>query len=434
MKIVSKIFVLIAAIALFSCEDSSSIGTSITQEEVEIIVDSSFTVNGSTIYSEKIQSRTLTQLLGKINAQGFGYLTSDVVTQFMPADKFDTTNINASNIDSIKLLLQIPNGGYIGDSIAPMGLKVYRLNKQLPSPIYSNFDPKGYYSELDLLGSTTYSANALAASDSLKKLPFRTITIDLPIDLGREFFNKYKEYGALLNDGTITAKQKIGVKDNKLAELGDASEFVELSIDTILKMSGYSNKIVSFKSGAQDSDFPRYFFVDELGDMYCLKFEHFKCSIEKIEEKIIFFVLHGNDYYALDENGQIWSNQAAFTSSDWILTTSITCDGEKIYSDVPPYIKEGRTLAPIRAILEALGMTVSWDSATQTATAVKGNLTITVSINSHVAYVNNEQKTLDVPAEITNGRTFVPVRFFAEALGMNVGWDEAMQRVILTSN
>ena len=193
MKIVSKIFVLIAAIALFSCEDSSSIGTSITQEEVEIIVDSSFTVDGSTIYSEKIQSRTLTQLLGKINAQGFGYLTSDVVTQFMPADKFDTTNINASNIDSIKLLLQIPNGGYIGDSIAPMGLKVYRLNKQLPSPIYSNFDPKGYYSELDLLGSTTYSANALAASDSLKKLPFRTITIDLPIDLGREFFNKYKE-------------------------------------------------------------------------------------------------------------------------------------------------------------------------------------------------------------------------------------------------
>lgn len=206
MKIVSKIFVLIVAIALFSCEDSSSIGTSITQEEVEIIVDSSFTVDGSTIYSEKIQSRTLTQLLGKINAQGFGYLTSDVVTQFMPADKFDTTNINASNIDSIKLLLQIPNGGYIGDSIAPMGLKVYRLNKQLPSPIYSNFDPKGYYSELDLLGSTTYSANALAASDSLKKLPFRTITIDLPIDLGREFFNKYKESPEIYSDPTQFAQ------------------------------------------------------------------------------------------------------------------------------------------------------------------------------------------------------------------------------------
>lgn len=252
-------------------------------------------------------------------------------------------------------------------------------------------------------------------------------------DVKEVFFNKYNEYGALLNDGTITTKQTVGVKDNKLAELGDASEFVELSIDTILKMSGYSNKIVSFKSGAQDSRIPRYFFVDELGDMYRLEFEHYKCSIEKIEEKITSFVLHGNDYYALDENGQIWSNAAAFISDDWILTTNITYNGEKINSDVPPYVKEGRTLAPIRAILEALGMIVSWDGTTQTATAIKGDITISVTINSNIAIVNGVQKTLDVPAEITNGRTFVPVRFFAEALNMNVDWDGYTKTVIIES-
>ena len=206
MKFLSKFFALIILTSFFSCEENSSIGTSITQEEVEIVVDSSFTVTGKTIYSEKIQSRTLTQLLGKINATGFGYLSSDVVTQFMPADQIDTVGVSANDIDSIKLLLQIPNGGYVGDSIAPMGLNIYRLNKQLPSPIYSNFDPKGYYSELDLLGSTSYSANALAASDSLKKLPFRTITIDLPIDLGREFFNKYKESPEIYSDPTQFAQ------------------------------------------------------------------------------------------------------------------------------------------------------------------------------------------------------------------------------------
>ena len=55
MKIVSKIFVLIAAIALFSCEDSSSIGTSITQEEVEILDG----VDGVSLENIEIVNRNL---------------------------------------------------------------------------------------------------------------------------------------------------------------------------------------------------------------------------------------------------------------------------------------------------------------------------------------------------------------------------------------
>ena len=200
MKFLSKFFALIILASLFGCDENSSIGSSITQEEVEIVIDSSFTITGKTTYSEKIQSRTLTQLLGKIDAKGFGYLSSDVVTQFMPADQIDTVGVSANNIDSIKLILQIPNGGYVGDSIAPMGLNIYRLNKQLPSPIYSDFNPEGYYSKGDLIGSAVYSANALAENDSIKKLPFRSIYVNLPISLGRELFNKYKETPSIYSD------------------------------------------------------------------------------------------------------------------------------------------------------------------------------------------------------------------------------------------
>lgn len=200
MKLISKFFALIIALFLYSCEESSNIGTSITQEEVEIIVDSTFSVTGKATKSDRIQSRTLTQLLGKIEAKGYGYLSSDVVTQFMPAGKIDTTNVTENDIDSIKLLLQIPNGGYIGDSIAPMGLNIYRLNKQLKAPIYSDFNPEGYYSESDLIGSTIYSANALGLNDSISKLPYRTIYINLPLSLGREFFNKYKENPSIYSD------------------------------------------------------------------------------------------------------------------------------------------------------------------------------------------------------------------------------------------
>ena len=103
MKILSKFFaLLLITCLLFSCDENSSIGSSITQEEVEIIVDSSFTITGNTIYCDKIKSRTLTQLLGRINAQGYGDLTSDVVTQFMPAGVIDTSGVNVDDIDSIK--------------------------------------------------------------------------------------------------------------------------------------------------------------------------------------------------------------------------------------------------------------------------------------------------------------------------------------------
>lgn len=238
---------------------------------------------------------------------------------------------------------------------------------------------------------------------------------------------------ALLDDGTVTLKKNAHIENGKIVKEGQ--EKTELSLDVIAKMLGCSHKIVSIKNIPRASSIYEYCFLDENGDLYLLhNFEsmfHSEWNLTKLEENIIDFEIVGANYYALDENGQILSDAEAFTSADWILTTNITYNGEKVNSDVAPYIKDGRTLAPIRAILEALGMTVSWDAGTQTATAVKADINISVTINSNIAIVNGEQKTLDVAAEITGGRTFVPVRFFAEALNMNVDWDSYTKTVII---
>ncbi len=243
-------------------------------------------------------------------------------------------------------------------------------------------------------------------------------------------YSDVQNFEVLRNDGTISATNFAMVKDNEIIGLG--GERTELDVITMLKMLGYTKNITSFKTVGES----KYLFVDELGDFYSLldqSYSYKPWKLEKLEENIVGFIVDGNNYYAWDENGQIFSDAAAFTSSDWILTTNITYNGDKINSDVAPYIKDGRTLAPIRAILEALGMTVSWDGETKTATAVKADITISVTINSNIAIVNGEQKTLDVPAEITNGRTFVPVRFFAEALNMTVDWDGYTKTVIIES-
>ena len=237
-------------------------------------------------------------------------------------------------------------------------------------------------------------------------------------------------YQAVFTDGTVSCNMDYYEGTGEIVGGIPIKKTVSLPINEVFAKCGYNTKIVDLQT--IDSD--KYYVLDDAGDFYLLSSDYTnKVKVEKLEEKIISFMSSLSDYYALDENGQILSNKAAFTSSDWILTTNITYDGKKIGSDVPPYVKDGRTLAPIRAILEALGMTVSWDGATQTATAVKGNITISVSINSNIAYVNGQQKTLDVPAEITNGRTFVPVRFFGEALGMNVDWDGYTKTVIIES-
>lgn len=186
---------LLAAImtsAISSCDEESEIGASIVEDQVTVTIDSTFTVSGETVAAKAVQSRTLLQLLGKIDAAGYGTLTSDVVTQFMPSTAIDTTGLTVNNIDSMKLMMAVYHGNFVGDSITPMGIDVYRLTKNLPSPIFSDFDPTGYYNPSQKLGSLIYTASTLGESDSLRNATYHTVSVKMPKSLAREIFTSYK--------------------------------------------------------------------------------------------------------------------------------------------------------------------------------------------------------------------------------------------------
>lgn len=104
-------------------------------------------------------------------------------------------------------------------------------------------------------------------------------------------------------------------------------------------------------------------------------------------------------------------------------------DGSELHTDVPPTILSGRTLVPLRAIFEALDADVSWNGATQAATAAKAGTTVQVSIDNTTAYVNGQKQILDVPAKLIDGRTMVPARFVSESLDARVLWDGNTQSV-----
>lgn len=85
---------------------------------------------------------------------------------------------------------------------------------------------------------------------------------------------------------------------------------------------------------------------------------------------------------------------------------------------IKPVVINNRTLVPIRFISEKLGANVEWDSISETATINISGRTIKITTSSNKMNVDNQDVTLDVPAETINGRLFIPLRKFVEE-GLN---------------
>ena len=113
---------------------------------------------------------------------------------------------------------------------------------------------------------------------------------------------------------------------------------------------------------------------------------------------------------------------------------TIQLDGKTVVTDTAPFIDaKSRTMVPVKFISEALGAAVSWKDSTKTATITKGPTVITIAAGSNKIVTNGKVTTMDTTAIIKDSRTFVPVKYIAEALGLTVGWDGAAKTVILTS-
>jgi len=101
-------------------------------------------------------------------------------------------------------------------------------------------------------------------------------------------------------------------------------------------------------------------------------------------------------------------------------------------ADVAPFIQNGRTMLPLRAVATALGVSdemIVWNAATRTAIVNKDGKLASVVVGSTVLDVNGMKIVMDSPAVIKNGRLFLPVSYLATALGVSVSWDAATKTV-----
>jgi len=101
-------------------------------------------------------------------------------------------------------------------------------------------------------------------------------------------------------------------------------------------------------------------------------------------------------------------------------------------SVVPQQNSDGRTMIPVRFIAESMGAKVGWDGKTQTVTIEMDGTIIQMTIGHKTYTINGESRTMDTAPVLVKGwdRTVVPIRFVAEALGMDVQWN-AQDRIVI---
>ena len=114
---------------------------------------------------------------------------------------------------------------------------------------------------------------------------------------------------------------------------------------------------------------------------------------------------------------------------------SVVIDGEQvIFEGQRPLLVNGRTLVPVRGVFEELGFFVDWNGEVQQVTLTNDKYTIVLTIGSTLFFNNNSTFNLDVPAQIIDGSTMLPLRIILESVGYSLDWDEPNQTVTITSS
>lgn len=141
---------------------------------------------------------------------------------------------------------------------------------------------------------------------------------------------------------------------------------------------------------------------------------------------------------AVAATGVVASVSAADDSAADASAINLVVSGNAIECDQAPVIVEGRTLIPLRAVAESVGAEVEWVAETKTVEIDNALLGAKLAIGSNELELTNkltnttETKEIDVPAQIINDRTMVPVRAVAENFGLDVDWDQDTRTVFVT--
>ena len=113
---------------------------------------------------------------------------------------------------------------------------------------------------------------------------------------------------------------------------------------------------------------------------------------------------------------------------------TIYVDDILLQMDTQPQVKNQRTMAPVRALAEALGAEVMWDPETWQVTMTRAGHTVTMTPGETTAWVDGAPIEMDVAPYADQNRTYFPVRYAAQLFGQTVTWNAGERRVDITED
>lgn len=114
------------------------------------------------------------------------------------------------------------------------------------------------------------------------------------------------------------------------------------------------------------------------------------------------------------------------------LSPIIKVNGETVtFTSQKPVMKNGYTLVPARDILKALGASISWDAPSQIITTEKGDTTVKFQLGKETATKNGVTIPLDVPTQLVNNVSMIPLRFVSESFGALISYDDKTNTVFI---
>lgn len=188
IKLLLNLTIVLFAIAFASCNDTlDSIGSNIQPagDDISVYVDTVVLTAKTVSLEDSVYARHASGLLGEYIDPVFGKIKSDYLSELYCPEKL-SFHKNATTIDSV--FLDVISYGFYGDSISPVGIAAYRIDKKnLDKNYFTNISPTDYSSMQQVIGRGVFTIKDADVYSTGKRY-----RLSVNKSLGNEFFNEWK--------------------------------------------------------------------------------------------------------------------------------------------------------------------------------------------------------------------------------------------------
>lgn len=223
-----------------------------------------------------------------------------------------------------------------------------------------------------------------------------------------------------------------GENINKEINIADPSKYSKFSIDTKSKII---KKGMTLDINAKGEYNNRKIKISPRVINY--SFEDMTANVDPNNFKINILD-YGRNPKIIAKLGNKTSTIALYDESTRLIKMKIndvnySINGESKKMDAKPFIKNNRTLVPLRFVVEALGGEVNWDGENRLVSVNSNGKNIELKIDSPIIKIDGKDIKIDQAAIIKGDRTYVPIRFIAENLDMVVNYINESREIEISS-